>query len=244
MFKRLGIALAGLALFASIAYATTITLTGAGGRTAASPIALTFQTSAINTSSLSTYAFLSQSLGAAASGRRVFVGIGYSNSGPSITSVTVGVVTCALVSDGTNNAGSLGGNGGNVFIYVCDNATDTTATVTVVLSGSAGIQLAIGIWTALGMTTDTAIAANFAIGGSSSLSTTLGTITGASFVIAFVGGQFGSAAPSWTAAAVDFTQVANSRANSGAHTNTPSSATISATASGSNLGSVIAAAAY
>ena len=121
----------------------------------AAPKVLTFQTSATDTSTQTTYTFTSQAIGTAAADRYVIVAFQWSAASARTCSTgTIGGVAATLVSDGTNSATLSNGNPG-MCIIIALVPTGTTATIAITLSGSA-IRAGIGVWSATGLLSATA----------------------------------------------------------------------------------------
>ena len=122
---------------------------------AIAPKVLTWQTSASDSSTQSTYTFTSQAIGTAATDRYVIVAINVgAASARTWSSGTIGGVTAALVSDGTHTA-TLTNGASTAFIIIALVPTGTTATIAYTLSGN-GARSGIGVWSATGLVSATA----------------------------------------------------------------------------------------
>lgn len=128
-------------------FATQLVGFGAGGE----PKILTYigETSATNNATV--YTFTGASIGTAASDRRVIVAVmgGGSNSGVTLSSVTVGGVTATINGQATNG-NSVGA------IVTAAVPTGTTGDIVVTFSGQKE-RCNVGVWSATGLTSNAAI---------------------------------------------------------------------------------------
>lgn len=223
MLKRLAIFVAlPFALLPSQSNATFPSSGNYGG-----PKVVTYRTSVGAAFSGTSHSYTSVSLGSAFTGRQVIIGVSAENGNGAINSVSVGATSCNAVSNTASNGG-----GATAGLFICANATDASATVAVTFASSQESAV-IGVWTASGLLSQTAIAGANGNGGASTLSAILSTISGASFVVAQCGQQWSNTL-SWTSGvSSDFTTLAGSasRRSGGGHTNSPSSTTVTCGAS-------------
>lgn len=119
---------------------TMTELAGFAGTPAGPPATVVNTASASSTSDLTSYSFAAQSLGTAAAGRRIVVGVTTAdNSANSISSVSIGGVAATPVVAAQNGTSCLAG----LFILQVD--AGTTATIDVVFA-NATFRCGIGIW--------------------------------------------------------------------------------------------------
>ena len=132
---------------------------------------LTYQTSAIDASNLTTYTFSTQSIGTEASDRRVIVGVVGGDSNRTVSTLTVGGVSATFGARfQSNNATSE--------VWVAHVPTGTTGDVVVTWSGSQG-RSAISVWSATGLTSDAIHASSGVfIGNSSPTDVSVDTLAG------------------------------------------------------------------
>lgn len=122
------------------------------------PPTVTFQAITHNTSTQTTYTFTSAAIGTAGA-RNVIVYVGGSNNGLNApSSITVGGVTCNLVSDNaSHNAAVIGASNATSALYICPSSvTGTTANIVVTWSGNQ-VRTTIAVWAAYNLTSLTAV---------------------------------------------------------------------------------------
>lgn len=181
---------------------------------------LTWKGTAASTANASTYTFASKDIGAADAARRVIVaamtdGV---NSGTTITSVTVGGVTCDEIIEFTNSFVCVG-------IYIANVPTGTTADI--VVTPSAGkARAAVDWWITNDLSANTATATDSSTASPSSL--VLSTTNGG-FAVSC--GMCNSTATALTFTGTNVTQ----RSNAYAESPNGRYATADATTNGSSL---------
>lgn len=197
----------------------------------------TFQTNTFSTSSSTNYSFSTQAIGTAASDRRVIVGVsgtGGVGSNPAVSSVTVGGISATLLKR------QQGSNAQSAELWIADVPTGTTATIAVNWSTLMS-RMGLGVWSCVGLTSDTPIATG-GLGGASGFSTSnTGINISASpdgFAVAYAYNN-GSTSLTWTNVSSRFLEViASPRTHSGADTaTTGSSITITCTPGASDANS-------
>jgi hypothetical protein len=115
------------------------------------PPSVTFASSAVSASNLTTYTFASQSISTAKDGRYIVVGI-YQASAPlvSVSTVTVGGVSATII-------GSAASAANNVVVFYGVRVNEgTTATIEVTFSGGA-LCASIGVWALYDLNSFTAV---------------------------------------------------------------------------------------
>ena len=145
-----------------------------GQNSGAASASISFTASAVSASDLTTYTFASQSLGSAATGRKIIVGVGGSQtSGVAISSVTVAGVPATSIA--TNVAASGAFN--RSALYIADVPTGTTGDV-VVTFASGVLRAGVGVWAAYNLNSSTATSTGTSLSNpySSSLTVNAGGI--------------------------------------------------------------------
>lgn len=104
---------------------------------------------AVDATNASTYDFIAKSIGIAATGRQIIVGVsGTSGSQPVISSVTVGGNASTLVK--SVNTVSSTGNPGVIALYIIQVDSGITATISITFTGAIR-NCGIGVWAAYGL---------------------------------------------------------------------------------------------
>lgn len=159
---------------------------------------ISFIGSASSNTDLSVYTFSAQSLGAAASDRKIIVGIGWSSAtAQTLSSVTIGGVTATII----GQIESSGSSSGPSALVIAAVPTGATGDVVVTLSG--GVQrLGIGIFRVVGLVSSTAHATATDDTAVSGVVTTTLNVPANGIVVAMAGSVDG-ASWSWTAGPVE-----------------------------------------
>lgn len=119
------------------------------------PASVSFCTSAVSSTNASSYTFSSQSIGTAATGRRVVVGVSGSRGGTiGVSSVTVGgnSATQLCTVEGTG-----GGANQRTALYIITVNTGTTADIVVTFDATAS-RAGIGVWAVYDLQSSTPVA--------------------------------------------------------------------------------------
>lgn len=156
------------------------------------PKVLTYQTATSSNTDASSYSFLAQAIGPAATGRRVIVGISARWAGGARTvSATIGGVAATLIAPASSPS-----NFALTVIAIAEIPTGTTADVAVTFSGGSVQTCGIGVWSATGLALDTPNASGTSTtSGGPSLS--ISTLSGG-FVVAVFSANSGSGSVAWT----------------------------------------------
>lgn len=153
------------------------------------PATVTLTDHAVSAADASSYTYSSKSIGTAASGRRVHVGVSCVQSpAVTITSLTIGGVSAT---QSVNLASS--GNLSPISIYTLQVDTGTTATIVVNLSGVA-LSCGIGVWASYDLNSSTPTATQTSTGDPS---TGLISVEAGGVLIGYCGG-YGSPVPTYT----------------------------------------------
>jgi len=112
------------------------------------PKILTFQESLVDPANKTVYTFSGASIGAAASNRRVIVGVSQGGGAPNV-SVTVGGISADLVVEAVS-----GLNGTAIWIALVPSGTTADIVVT---CGASANRLGIGVWSCTGLSSNTPI---------------------------------------------------------------------------------------
>jgi len=187
-------------------------------------ISLTYQTSAQQTASTTTFTYAGQSIGTATTDRYVVIGTmaaGGGGAGVTVSSITVGGIAATIVVQRNGNSGA---SNAVTALAIAAVPTGTTATVVVTYSATQA-RSAIGVWSCTGLVTPDPISTNSSVANPSSL--TLSTYSGG-FAIGMVGQNAVSTA-AWTNLTERFDSTVDSALYSGADSNgTTSGSTLSA----------------
>jgi hypothetical protein len=105
-----------------------------------------FTDSAVNTTSQTTYTFTNHPIGTAAANRKIIVAAECANNARTVSTITVGGVSAALISGTRVSEPSTT----QVELWQADVPTGTTGTIVVAWSGVSGTRGSIGVWAVYG----------------------------------------------------------------------------------------------
>lgn len=155
-----------------------------------------------STSDLTTYTFSTRVLGTAASNRRIVVGVATRNTGVTVSSMTIGGVAAAIVSDGVTSAAIISGTQNRTEMWSA--AVPTGATGDIVVTFSAGtFRALIGVWALYGAAAATASTVVLPTANSDP-STSSVTVPAKGALVGYTAGNpSGSATVTWSAGATE-----------------------------------------
>jgi hypothetical protein len=123
-----------------------MTMFGSQWFAARAPASVVFTDSAVNTTSQTTYTFTNHPIGTAAANRKIIVAAECANNARTVSTITVGGVSAALISGTRVSEPSTT----QVELWQADVPTGTTGTIVVAWSGVSGTRGSIGVWAVYG----------------------------------------------------------------------------------------------
>lgn len=189
----------------------------------ASVVALSFTDSAVDATNLTTYTFTAKNIGAAASNRKVVIGVfGITGGSTAVSSLTVGGVSAGQVV-ASYTSGSAEGTGA---LWIADVPSGTTGDVVVTFAGGA-LSCGIGVWALYGAA---ASVTDSGLSTTDPMTDTLNVSAGGA-VIALAGAITVTATYTWTNVTENFDgAVEGAETYSGASITTSSAGTLAVTA--------------